>query len=295
MRMRSRPVQRAPRKRSLGGYVSAGQMSRPRCPPLFGGARCQGDYVRHAALGDVPIPGSQPPFPDSVEVWRPLITAQCQGTGINPDFALAWVDLESTGYPCATGGLSNPEGGIFQLMGPDQAGTNVAAAGTTSELQHPTPPCKYSVASGKGDYTPFSALSSAQQFEQVRAGIQYIQACMTYANAHLAANGYTWDPSTTDYWTIVKYEHIGPGYTNTLLQQGVSLNDGTPPADFPSLLATGATGGVNAATIAHTQAVGAFGVSDASDIVSDLGIAGLAGLFILGGVLWYFAFGDEVA
>ena len=280
--MRSRPVQRARSPRALGGgYIRSRTgvgFAGVECPPLFGrntAAGCVRPSLPRGALGDTPVLGVNPPFNDYVEAWRALVS-QYAAPDLPVDFLLAWISIESNGNPCSWTSLS--EAGIFQLMSPD----NLTAGQTTLAQQHPVPPC----ANGKQTTATFSSLTPQQATDQVVGGLTYVRYCVTQATTYLNANGYSWDPSSTDFWCAVKMVHVAPAALQSMLQQGVANNGGVAPDTWADLMPL--ISGVPASWTANAQAVGQFGGSpSASSILADLGLAGIAALLIIGGGLWY--------
>lgn len=169
-----------------------------------------------------------PPFLASVEAWRDDVTMQA-GT-IPVDFLLAWIMVESAGNPCSWTNYGGGEGGIWQLMAND----NLTNAGTTMAQQHPVPPCT----SGAQTTAGRASLTDDQAYEQVRAGIQYVNYCRSRVDAWLAMYGYTdqpgWSDSDWSYWALVKQVHAAPAYIPTLLAAGVA--GGSVPADFDAMM-----------------------------------------------------------
>ena len=156
------------------------------------------------------------------------------------------------------------------------AGDNVTVAGTTLALQHPVPPC----VSGRETGATFDSLSSDQQDEQVRAGIQYVNYCRQRAHALLDQFGYSWDESTGDFWSLVKMVHVAPGVIPKMLQAGIDGN-GAPPSSWDEL--TPYVSGVPASWLQNARSVGLFGTGGGS-------LLNQTNLLVLGALglgLWY--------
>lgn len=190
--------------------------------PLFGGrksSRARRPVIVNEALGD--DSGTATAWPQHVEEWRSDVQDQA---GTKPiEFLLAWIKIESAGSVCSWTTLQ--EAGIFQLM----AGDNIAEGGTTIALQHPVPPCT----ANAGSYVWRTMVSDDIAHEQVRGGLQYVDYCVTYAEAQMAANGYLDQPGWTDsdwsYWAMVKMVHVAPAMLGKMMQQGLSGYGSVPP------------------------------------------------------------------
>jgi len=233
-----------------------------------------GSFAPQRALGDCQPFVDSPPWPQSVEDWRPLVTQMADGIPV--EFLLAWIDIESCGNACD--GTYLGEVGIFQL----EPGDNIAEGGTTTALQHPNPPCVSNA------YIPFAALASAQQNEQVRAGIQYVNYCRTYAHAALEACGATTldDEGNPDFWACVKMVHVIPSAVKTGCTAFTAAN-GAPPETFADLIAYM---GQPANRTQNAQWVGSFGTGGGS-ILSSLMPGGDPTWFLAGiGAIaaWYY-------
>src|SRR5579859_694666 len=211
--------------RILGASISR-PVQRRALPPLWDGgrrmrARAGGNYI---AFGDIPA-GSLtcpspagtsnmcPPFNASVEAWRDDVTAQA---GTKPiDFLLAWMQVESNGNPCSW--TKYQEAGVYQLM----AGDNITVANTTIAQQHPVPPC----VAGSETVAYRSSLTDDQAKEQIRAGMQYIDYCISRVDYFLNLYGYAGQPGWTDsdwsYWCLVKQYHALPSVIHGLLTNGM--------------------------------------------------------------------------
>ena len=193
-------------------------------PALFGGARGgrRPTYINEqpappiTAFGDT----TQVAFNASVEAWRSDVEAQM---GTKPEnFLLAWIQKESNGNPCSWTSLQ--EAGIFQLM----AGDNITQGGTTIALQHPVPPC-----TANAQTTAYrSSLTDDQAYEQVRAGMQYIDYCIALVDKYLGMYGYAGQPGWTNndwsYWAMVKMVHVSPAKIPAMLQAGTAGAGGIP-------------------------------------------------------------------
>lgn len=193
----------------------------PHIPALFGGARAgqrqRVHYLDEQGLGDDTTVG----FNASVEAWRSDVEAQMATKPLN--FLLAWIQKESNGNPCSWTSLQ--EAGIYQLM----AGDNITQGGTTIAQMHPVPPCTAGVQT-----TAYrSSLSDDQAYEQVRAGMQYIDYCITRVDAYLGMYGYAgqpgWSTSDWSYWAMVKMVHVAPAKIPSMLQAGINGYGSVPP------------------------------------------------------------------
>lgn len=230
---------------------------------------------RRAALGDIPL--GLTTFPAGVEAWRDLVASQA-GISLPVNFLLAWIYAESGSNPCSATSLG--EWGIFQLMAPD----NIAQGGTTVALQHPVPPCVAGIQTTAG----FSSLTSDQQNEQVRAGIQYVNYCVSYAETQMTAFGYIGQPGWTNsdwsYWAMVKMVHVAPAVIPGMLQAGLNGAGGVP-VDWNDLVQYVTS--VPANWLANASEVGSYGAGGPSitNLVNNgTFVAALAGLAL---VYWW--------
>lgn len=201
-------------------------------------------------------------FSSRVEDWRPLVTSMAGDLPV--EFLMAWIQRESDGSPCSYprdkyGNLTG-ESGIWQLMPPD----NIAQAGTTLALQHPTPPCTPNTANSPSNAS-LASLTADQANEQVRAGIQYVNYCVSTVQAALTsvnADPAAWDPSGQDFWRLVKLVHAAPALVTHGLQLATNQN-GQPPQSWDDFTTTAIgnncwIGGCGT-TLLNAGAVGAFG------------------------------------
>lgn len=214
-------------------------------------------------------------FSPTTEQWRDLVTSMAGDLPIN--FLMAWIDKESGGNPCDATSLQ--EYGIFQLMSPD----NIATAGTTVAQMHPAPPC---VAGNVRTISSFSALTSDQANEQVRAGIQYVNAARTRAHQMLDAAGYTdgWTENDASFWQMVKMVFNGPAAVPaSLLNATAQL--GTNPSDWATWRSTVTT--IPSSWLDNAEQVGAYGAGGGSVFSS---LTSPMSLLVIGGALALFAY-----
>jgi len=217
------------------------------------------------ACGDRSTPATEDAvFSSSTEMWRPLVSAQSGGIPVN--FLLAWIQIESCGNPCSW--TSSSEAGIFQLMPPD----NIAQGGTSVAAIHPVPPC----VSGAQNTAYYTSLSSDQQYEQVRSGIQFVNYCRTQAHQALSNAGQDWGEDAPDFWMMVKLWHALPGIIAPGLASAASTL-GYPPNNWSDFLQGSAA--QYSTPIANAQWTGSFGIGGASAI-------GLLSWIGLGIVAW---------
>lgn len=252
--------------------------ARTSAPPLFGsrgGSRSRrGLSSSYVSLGDLdlgalPFGAARNYGSAAVEAWRDDVAAQAGD--LPHEFLMAWIAYESGGNPCEW--TKYAEAGIFQLMPPD----NIARAGTTMAAQHPVPPC----AAGAGSSAGRSSLTDDQAYEQVRAGIAYVNYCRTVAHALLDKYGYTWSESDWSFWATVKMVFNLPGAIPKLLQAGYDGWDGPPP-DWSTMMKFSTP---NATTV-NAQMVGQYGEGGGSM----LGALASPDALLIGGIaigLWY--------
>lgn len=186
------------------------------------------------SLGDIDIA-----FPPEVEAWRPLVESYAGDLPIG--FLLAWIQRESGGNPCSY--TSAGESGIFQLMPPD----NIATAGTSVAALR--------AACVGSSQTRARALTIDEMNEQVRSGIQYVNAMRAIAHAKLDANGVDWGEDTPDFWQFVKLQHAYPGPSSGWLANA-AIQLGAPPANWPEMRST--ISGYDT-VLNNAEWVGAFG------------------------------------
>lgn len=202
------------------------------------------------ACGDRSTPATADAiFSPSVEAWRALVSAYAGGIPVN--FLLAWIQIESCGNPCSY--TTYAEAGIFQLMYPD----NIMQAGTTLAAIHPVPPC----VAGTQNTAYFTSLSSDQQDEQVRSGLQFVNYCRTQVHSKLVQYGQDWGEDTPDFWMMCKLWHALPGIIGPGLQSATDALGYAPTnwAEFLQGSAAQYTG-----PIANAQWTGSFGIGGAS-------------------------------
>lgn len=219
---------------------------------VFDGGVGMGDLITDSSAMPYGTPSNWGTAP--VEAWRDLITQQAGDIPV--DFLVAWVGYESAGNACDY--TVYQEAGAFQLM----PGDNMNTAGTTMAKMHPVPPCT----AGTRTIVPFSALSSDQASEQVRAGIQYVTYCRQYAHQQMDAYGYTWPESSGDFWILVKMVHVSPVWLKNTLAAGVA-GGGDPPSDW-STLSQYAAALAPANWMTNAQQVGQMGAGGGSILSS---------------------------
>lgn len=210
-------------------------------------------------------------FKGSVEDWRPLVTQLANGKPV--DFLLGWMNRESGGNPCDYTYLR--ESGVFQLEYPD----NLTAGGTSEAGQHPSPPCiAWSGPSScvKGGPCPartiayYSSLTPDQAYEQIRGGLQFIDYLVSKTDYELAQNGYTWDTTSSGYWTMVKMHHNWPAAIPNALMYAASKLGYAPP-DWDSFRAAiEGTGLLPDSLMDDAESVGIYVGPDAPTIVIDI-------------------------
>jgi hypothetical protein len=183
---------------------------------------------------------ANPPAYPSVEQWRDLVS-QMAGD-IPVDFLMAWIACESGGNPCSYTSLG--ESGIFQLMPPDNtntAGTTVAALramciGATQKASR--------------------AATDDEKYEQVRSGIQYVNAMRAAAHRKLDAAGVDWPETSGDFWRFVKLQHAYPGPSAGWLA-AATAQLGHPPESWAEMRST-IPGGYQG-VLDNAEWVGGFG------------------------------------
>ena len=205
----------------------------------------------------------------SVEQWRDLVT-QMAGD-LPPEFLLAWIACESGGNPCSY--TSMGEAGLFQLMPPDNintAGTTVAAlraacVGNTQQRAR--------------------ALTDDEKYEQVRSGIQYVNAMRQVAHNKLDAAGVDWPEDSADFWRFTKLQHAYPGPSARWLANATQQL-GHPPASWAEMRST-IPGGYQG-VLDNAEWVGTFGEGGGS-VLSSLTSSPESILWwlALGGVAWW--------
>ena len=182
------------------------------------------------------------------DAWRSDVEAQA---GMLPvDFLMEWISVESGFNPCSYTSLQ--EAGIFQLM----AGDNMAQGGTTMAQQHPVPPCVAGVQTSANR----ASLTDDQAYEQVRAGIQYVNFCKDKASALLNMYGYGdsggWSFDHYSAWCMTKMVHVAPAVIPGMLHAGLAGAGGVP-ADWDDMVQY--VTNVPASWLANARKVGAYG------------------------------------
>ena len=144
---------------------------------------------------------STPKRPYNVESWRAMITVAANGLPVG--VLMKWIEVESGGNPCSTGMIQNGssiENGIFQLYSPDDDKFGSPAQLHGSFCDGQTQTC-------------IRDLTSAEANAQVNSGIALVNRSVTAARSQLSQAGLTWDETTSDFWCLVKMQHIWPGPT----------------------------------------------------------------------------------
>lgn len=209
-------------------------------------------------------------FPAMVEYWRGPLTPYA--SDLPMDFLLAWIQRESGGNPCSYTTLR--ESGIFQLMPPDNTNTG----GTTEAALR--------AACSGSSQSMARQLTDAEIDEQVRSGIQYVQAMRAAAHRKLDAAGVPWGEDTADFWKIVKLQHAYPGPTATWLNAATQAL-GRAPANWDEMVQYGVPAGGYQGVIDNANWVGSYGVGFFSRLADSpgsilgfvVGLAGFAGIW----------------
>lgn len=207
--------------------------------PLFG-------LPRVALGGDVGAVVA-PIMATNVLRWAPLLE-KYRGT-IPLQYLFAWIQKESNGNPCSYTTLR--ESGIFQLMYPgnlNEGGTTeeklrAACVGTTQQASRP--------------------LTAAETEEQVRSGIQYVNAAKAYARKYV-----DWPESNPDFWKMVKMVHVAPARVKQYAPGAKSW------AEFRARAAAG--GNTPANWLDNADWVGSYGVGAGGVSTAALVLVGLA-------------------
>lgn len=218
--------------------------------PLPRPARAKRSARSQLGLGDVDWT-----FSPTTEAWRPLVESYAGDIPVN--FLMAWIERESGGNPCSY--TSMGEAGLFQLMPPDniaQAGTSVGAlraacVGSTQQRSR--------------------ALTVDEMNEQVRSGVQYVNAMRAIAHAKLDANGVDWSEDSPDFWQFVKLQHAYPGPSSGWLANA-TMQLGAPPANWAEMRST--ISGYDT-VLANAEWVGAFGAGGGSLPIMKYALGGL--------------------
>jgi len=230
--------------------------------------------ARLSGLGDSLLPGS---WPTMVESWRDELAAAAPDLPI--EFLLAWLKVESAGNPCSYTWMR--ESGIFQLMNPD----NLRTAGTTEAALRAA--CSSDAGAAciaskqRCNELPIRDLTDDERAEQVRSGIQYVQAMRAQAQHKLDAAGVDWPESGTDFWKFVKLQHAYPGPSQGWVATAKQTLGRDPTWD--EMIQYG--GNVRQDVVDNAGFVGSFG--GASSGMSSGWLAFLAGIAIVGVGWWW--------
>lgn len=140
----------------------------------------------------------------TVESWRGIVSEKAGNIPVN--FILKWIQVESDGNPCATGGhMANStdvkETGLFQFYYPDDY---IKLGLDTNHLR--------AYCGAKASQTCTRMLSGDEINYQIDAGLHYINLCRDKATHDLANVGASW--SGTDYWMMVKMQHNSPALSS---------------------------------------------------------------------------------
>lgn len=150
----------------------------------------------------------------NTESWRGV--AKTLAKDIPVPFILKWIEIESGGNPCATGGALDRDGhtkeaGIFQFYYPDdykRLGVSIDVIRACCE---------------GGSYSKSQvcdrALTGSEINTQMQSGIDYINKARQTSEAQLASVGAKWGKSDKGYWKLVKLQHALP----TIASMGIPL------------------------------------------------------------------------
>lgn len=137
----------------------------------------------------------------TVESWRSLLN-EMRGD-IPLSYGMKWIEVESDGNPCATGGGIASDGktlesGITQLLYPhDYKNLNL-------NLDRMRSYCKDG--SRGASQVCIRELTQSEKVEQVKSLVDYINDAKSY----ISRLGINWNKSKSDYWMLVKLKHGMP-------------------------------------------------------------------------------------
>lgn len=156
--------------------------------------------------------------------WAPIVSPLAVKEGIDPNFVMKWIEVESGGNPCAVGSLrafgpdGNPrEMGIAQFYNPDDL-TYLRIDG--GQLRAYCVP---------GTQSQSRALTANEMLFQVNATVALVKRCMAGARRDLASVGVQW--SEHDFYCLTKLQHGLPGISHRGIP-AVAAKLGRPPAGW---------------------------------------------------------------
>lgn len=212
-----------------------------------------------------------------VESWRDELAAAAPDIPI--EFLMAWLKIESAGNPCSYTWMR--ESGIFQLMAPD----NLNTAGTTEAALRaacsPAAAAACIASKQRCNELPVRDLTDDERAEQVRSGIQYVQAMRAQAHRKLDAAGVNWPETNADFWKFVKQQHAYPGPSQGWLTTAKQTLGRDPTWD--EMVQYGGNGSQTWTT--NASWVGSFGTG--GGLTSSGWITALLAVAAVGGVYWW--------
>ena len=212
-------------------------------------------YVPARPLGDSAVPALE--MPRTVLRWGPLLSRYAGSIPI--PFLYAWISRESGGRPCTYTYLH--EAGIFQLMPPH----NTNEGGTTEAALRS--------ACIEGTSRAARDLTDAENEEQIRSGVRYVNHARAYARRHV-----DWPETSADFWRMVKMVHVAPARVKRYAPGSRSW------AEFRRRAEAGGDTPKN--WLDNAEWVGGYGAGGASggSLVTVLALAGV----LVAGSAWYF-------
>ncbi len=192
-----------------------------------------------ASLPPPRFPGMPPPSPTygraapkalgyATATWIPPLSVYAAMANVPLPFALAWIEEESGGNPCAIGRADQkgPDGfpremGIAQLYNPTDL----------RELRLSSSALRAYCSIDPNDLERvIRPLTPAEISVQAKAAIDMVVKSRTAAEHALMAAGATWRSDSRDFWRLVKLVHGLPGLVNGL--SAVAKHLGRPPASW---------------------------------------------------------------
>lgn len=169
----------------------------------------------------------------STEIWAPALAPHCALHGVPLAFALASIEEESGGNPCAIGepGATGPDGapremGIMQLYNPD----DLQKLGvTSSQLRAYCNPNKVQVRNRRGQLVwshsqeVIRPLTAEEMATQAKATVDKILESYHEADKYATLAHVVWPRGGIDFWRLVKLNHGLPGLLHALVRVTYAL------------------------------------------------------------------------
>lgn len=198
----------------------------------------------YLALRERPLDGGAVVVSPNAESWRDLVGPLAVASGIDPDFAIQWIAIESDGNPCAFGRANalGPDGypremGLAQLYNPDDlASLGVSAAQLRA----------YCVTGSQRLARP---LTETERLYQATAAVALMARCKARAERTLQSVGASW--TSKDIHRLAKLYHALPGLASAVGR--VTTRLGRPPGSWEEFSRVVVTTPLDAGTMTYSS------------------------------------------